>query len=243
MTLNGSCLTGLVEKGATFFEYYPVCLIRHAFSRCENSYVAIRLTACLALFRHCVRALSTEASSSLPASRRGVGKVSWKYLLSGILIVIAFVSGLLIGPSINPPGPTLLGCGSQTGYPFCPLHFVDVMGRANATGGTPNSIWFYSTPLWGIVQLPMVAHVACGSSNGPYVCIYELFLWADKELQSDLTVNGQLHRKGETYSMSYNATMGYLDKANTQMYCSATPSPFMPTAPTSGSAVIQNFFC
>ena len=184
-------------------------------------------------------------SSNSPIPRHGIQKVWWKYLLAGLLIVVAFVSGLLLGPFLNSPESALEGCGPQTGYPFCPLHFIDVSGYANVTVGTPNSIWFYSIPFLGIVQYPMVAHVTCGteSSSVPYHCNYEVILWADKVLQSDLTFNGQLHHKGETYSMSYNATMGYLDNGNAQKYCAASPYPFTPTLSPSGSAVAQNFSC
>jgi hypothetical protein len=172
--------------------------------------------------------------------------ISWKYLVGGILIVIAFVSGLLIGPSVNPPGPALLGCGSHTGSLFCPLHFVETTGQADVSQGNITSIWFYSIPLWGIVQYPMVALAMCGEGvyNTPSHCEYDLNLWADKVLQSDLTVNGQPHHKGETYLMSYNVTIVYLaNGSNAQKYCSATPYFFTPNLPPSQDAVIQNFSC
>ena len=90
----------------------------------------------------------------------------------------------------------------------------------------------------------MVALAMCGEGvfNTPSHCGYDLNLWADKVLQSDLTVNGQLHHKGETYPMSYNVTIVYFPNgSNRQMHCSSTPYFFTPTLPPSQDVVIQSF--
>lgn len=199
----------------------------------------------------CVLVLTAETTNdrNILGSRRRIGKISWKYLVGGVLIVIAFVSGLWLGLglSTNTSSSALLGCGDRpSGYPFCPHHFVEVTGEANVTQGNITSIWFYSIPSLGIGQYPMIALPMCGEGvfNTPSHCEYDLNLWADKVLQSDVTINGQLHHKGEIYSTSYNVTIVYVaNRSSALLHCSATPYFFRPTLPPSQNAVIQNFAC